>query len=91
MKSWNISELGGSIRSNSEACSFFVVGALYITFVLVNQTTSQSRTTQMGSKTGHNKGVTIDQAIAICCACGRHLFGPLNYQSRETFVPDVKV
>ena len=29
--------------------------------------TSQSRDTQMGSRPGHNKGVTIDQAIAICC------------------------
>ena len=30
--------------------------------------TSQSRDTQMGSQPGHNKGVTSDQAIAICRA-----------------------
>ena len=30
--------------------------------------TSQSRDTQLGSLLGHNKGVTIDQAIAICRA-----------------------
>ena len=29
---------------------------------------SQSRDTQMGSQPGHNKGVTIDRAIAICRA-----------------------
>ena len=32
--------------------------------------TSQSRDTQMGSRPGHNKGVIIDRAIAICRACG---------------------
>ena len=30
--------------------------------------TRQSRDTQMGSQPGHNKGVTIDQALAICRA-----------------------
>ena len=30
--------------------------------------TSQSRDTQMGPRLGHNKGITIDRAIAICHA-----------------------
>ena len=47
--------------------------------------------TQVGPWPQDSKGVTIDQAIAIRCACGPHLFGPLNNQSRETFVSDVKV
>ena len=34
--------------------------------------TSQSRDTQMGSRPGHNKGVTIDQAIAISRARRPH-------------------
>ena len=38
--------------------------------------TSQSRDTQMGSRPGHNKGVTIDQAIAICRACRPRPHGP---------------
>ena len=39
-------------------------------FSLITPTnaTSQSRDTQMGSQPGHNKGVTIDQAIVICRA-----------------------
>ena len=31
--------------------------------------TSQSRATQMRSQPRHNKGVTIDRAIAVCRAC----------------------
>ena len=38
--------------------------------------TSPSRDTQMGSKPRHNKGVTIDRAIAICRACRPRPHGP---------------
>ena len=38
--------------------------------------TSQARDTQMASQPGHNKGSTIDRAIAICCACSPRLHGP---------------
>ena len=37
-------------------------------FSPITHATSQSRATQMGSGPGHNKGVTIDQTIAICRA-----------------------
>ena len=39
--------------------------------------TSQSRGTQMGSRPGHNKGVTIDRAIAICDHASRPR--PMNH------------
>ena len=38
--------------------------------------TSPSRDTQMGSKLGHNEGVTIDRAIAICRARRPRSHGP---------------
>ena len=40
--------------------------------------TRQSRDTQKGSPLGHNKGVTIDRAIAICCARRPRPPGPLS-------------
>ena len=38
--------------------------------------TSQSRDTQMVSRPGHKKGVTIDRAIAICRERRRRPHGP---------------
>ena len=38
--------------------------------------TSQSSDTQMGSRQGHNKGVTIDRAMAICRARRPRPHGP---------------
>ena len=38
--------------------------------------TSQSRDTQMGPRLGHNKGVTIDRAVAICRAHRPRPYGP---------------
>ena len=38
--------------------------------------TSQSKDTQMGSRPGHNKGVTIDRPTAICRACRPRPHGP---------------
>ena len=41
--------------------------------------TSQSRATHIGTQPGHNKQVTIDQAIAICQACRPRPHGPQPY------------
>ena len=43
---------------------------------VVEEYTSQSRDTQMGSCPRHNKGVTIYRAIAICCAHRPRPHGP---------------
>ena len=40
----------------------------FFSLVTPTNATSHSRDTQMGSQPGHNKGVTIDRAIAICGA-----------------------
>ena len=37
----------------------------------------------MGSRPGHNKGVTIDQAIAICCARRPWPHGPQSHHPRH--------
>ena len=50
--------------------------------------TSQSRDTQMGPRLGHNKGVTIDRAVAICRAHRPRPHGP-GPQHARTEISDV--
>ena len=48
-------------------------------FSPITNATSQSRITQMGSWSGHNKGVTIGRAIAICRARRPWPHGPQSH------------
>ena len=58
------------LKDNSTATQAHPQRTIITSYSPTNPThaTSQSRATQMGSGPGHNKGVTIDQTIAICRA-----------------------
>ena len=61
--------------------------ATFFSLITPTNATSQSRDTQMGSQPRHNKGVTLDRAIAICRAHKIMTSTPLSWTYKGYYLP----